>query len=73
MKFKEFEVVQMIVVSFLDEHLTVKLITTTRERIEQMNQDLTALTASYTKINTEIWNAVKLLKDDEGGSGMTHK
>lgn len=72
-KLIEFKVMQTIVVILLDEQPTTKLITATRESVVQMTQELVALTTSYTKINIEIWNAMKLPKDDEGGSVMSHK
>ena len=72
-KLKEFRVTQIIVASLLNKQPTSKLITTTRQSIDQMTQDLTTLMVSYTKIKKEIWNTVKPSKDDEGGSGMSHK
>ena len=72
-KLTKFKATQMTVASLLDEHPTVKLVTTTKESVEQMTQELAAPTASYTKINTKIWNTVKPPKDDEGGSGMSNK
>ena len=45
---------EMTVASLLDEKPTVELVTATKEIIEQMAQDLVALTTSYTKINTKI-------------------
>lgn len=63
----------MTVASLLDEKPTVELVTATKEIIEQMAQDLVALTTSYTKINTKIQNVVKPSKDDKGGLGMSYK
>lgn len=50
----EFKVTKMIVASLLDDQLIFELIKATRENVDHMTQDLVALTASYTKINTDI-------------------
>lgn len=72
-KLKEFKATQMTVASIIHEKPTVEPITTTKESLEQMNQELASLTTSYTKVNTKIWNVVKLPKVDEGGSRMSQK
>ena len=64
---------QAIVANLLDEQPTAKLITATRESVDQMTQDLATLMVSYMKINTKIWNIVQQTKDDEDGLGMSHK
>ena len=55
----EFKVTQMTIVSLLEEQPTAELVTTTKENVEQMTQELAALTTCYTKVNSKIWNVVK--------------
>ena len=63
----------MTVASLFEEEPTAELVTTTRESIDQMMQDITVLQESYTKVSKEIWNTVKGPQDDIGGLRMSHK
>lgn len=63
----------MTVASLLEEQPTAERMTATRESVDQMTQDIVALQESYMKVNTEIWNTMKGLEADIGGSGMSHK
>ena len=72
-KLTEFKATQMIVASFLEEQPTTNLVNVVRESVDQMTQEITVLQETYTRILTKIQNTVKGPKDDEGGSGMSHK
>ena len=63
----------MTVSSLLEEQPTAKLITATKESIEQMTQELAALMTSYTKVHIEICNVVKPPKAGKVGLRMSHK
>ena len=64
---------QMTVASLLAEPPTADLVSTTRECVDQMTQDIATLQETYTNISTEIWNIVKGPKDDAGDSRTSHK
>ena len=72
-KLTEFKVTQMTVVSLLEEKPTIELVTTTRESVDQMMEDIAVIWESYTKVNMDIWNTMKGPKDDVGGLGTNHK
>ena len=52
MKLKEFKATQTTVASLLEEQSIAELVTTTKESVEHITQELEALMTRYTKVNT---------------------
>lgn len=62
-----------IVTSLLEEQPTADLVNATRERIDQITQEIAELCTNFNKMNNEMWDIVHPLKAGACGSGMSHK
>ena len=64
---------QTTVTSLPEEKPTVDLVNATRESVDQIIREIAELRASYTQLNNEIWDIVRPLKTNTGGSRTSHK
>ena len=64
---------QTTVTSLLEEQPTADLVNATRERIDQITQEIAELCTNFNKLNNEMWDIVNPPKAGVGGSGTIHK
>lgn len=72
MKILEFKATQTIVVSLPEALVSVELIYTVREYINQIDRDLEELKASFIQFTTKVKEILEKLKTSASGSGTSH-
>ena len=72
-KLIEFKATQTTIMSLLEALVSIELVDTARECIDQMDEDLTKLKVGFVKFKTKINKIVKSQDTSIRGSGMSHK
>lgn len=72
-KISEFKATQTIVVSLLEAPISIELVDTARECVDQIDKDLVELKARFVLFMTRVKEVLKKLNTSASGLGTSHK